>query len=505
MQEAQAHILEIIKDQKHFTARWLKQARIKSGIEEEHIAVCITACVFSYLAIGEHAQFLANAICVVVPLILTFVYVNEKPSTQNIQLYWAVFGLITLLDTGFKNSIPLYYILKLIILALLFLKPFMLAEKVIEFARQFEDKDKKLEDTISEIEQKSKGKKSPPPEKPEAEDDKIVKETKDSQSGRGASEPSPTTNEAGAGGAAAGGAGGSGNDGGAGAGAGGACAGGAGGAGSDAAGGGTGGAVAGGAGAGGAGGAGAGGAGVSGNDGAAGGAGAGGAGGAGSDGTGGAGAGGAGGAGSDGAGGAGADGTGAAGSGAKSPSKAKSPNAKSPNSATAVPSGTSRDSEGNPRQNSNYRDEMAKNTSQYRLSEDGEGMNFKGAAMPTAHNDFVTEPVNKLVFNAPFDENVLSYYLTVRNNTPRTMAFAMKSNAIPRITANPPSGILKPRQKILIWVNLQPFKWDSIDVSRDRIAFDYVLCPADTKKFVHKLLQGDEPRRRKNIFIHYNP
>ncbi|CAD5213676.1 unnamed protein product [Bursaphelenchus xylophilus] len=399
MQEAQEHVLEIIKNPVHFPARWLREARARIGLEEEHIAVILVAVLSMYLAVGEHAQFLANAIGVAVPLLLCYVYVDEKPSTQNLQVYWSVFGLLTVLDTGFENCIPLYYIVKLVLLALLFLKPFTYAEKLLELTKQFEQKEKKLEDAISEIEQKSKGRKSPPPEKPEEEAAKIVKEN---PSSRPQESPSVKDNAP-----------------------------------------------------------------------------------------------------------AQQSSVTTAIENSKSepapqPETASQPTAESP-SATSVPSGTTRDADGHPQQNSNYRDEMAKNASQYRLSSDENGLNFRGAAMPVAANDFITEPTNSLVFNAPFEDGVLSYYLTIKNNTPRTMAFAMKSNAIPRLTANPPCGILKPRQRVLIWINMQPFKWGEIDVSRDRIAFDYVLCPADTKKFTHKLFQGDEPRRRKNIHVLYNP
>lgn len=45
--------------------------------------------------------------------------------------------------------------------------------------------------------------------------------------------------------------------------------------------------------------------------------------------------------------------------------------------------------------------------------------------------------------------------MTVRNNCRKWIAFAIKSNAIPRLTANPPSGVLKPGDKQVIAVNVQ--------------------------------------------------
>uniref|UniRef100_A0A915E367 MSP domain-containing protein n=1 Tax=Ditylenchus dipsaci TaxID=166011 RepID=A0A915E367_9BILA len=95
--------------------------------------------------------------------------------------------------------------------------------------------------------------------------------------------------------------------------------------------------------------------------------------------------------------------------------------------------------------------------------------------------------------------------MTVDNLSKRNIAFAIKSNAIPRLYCLPPFGIIKPKEKQLVAVSVQKFDVEAVDVSRDRIAFDYVFCPADTQKFSHRLFGGSETRRRKNIFIKYNP
>ena len=58
------------------------------------------------------------------------------------------------------------------------------------------------------------------------------------------------------------------------------------------------------------------------------------------------------------------------------------------------------------------------------------------------------------VFNGPYD-NCLTYHMTVKNNSRKWIAYAIKSNAIPRVTANPPSGVLKPGEKHTIAINIQ--------------------------------------------------
>lgn len=44
--------------------------------------------------------------------------------------------------------------------------------------------------------------------------------------------------------------------------------------------------------------------------------------------------------------------------------------------------------------------------------------------------------------------------MTVMNNSTKYIAFAIKSNAIPRITATPPHGVLRPKQKQIISIHL---------------------------------------------------
>jgi len=120
-------------------------------------------------------------------------------------------------------------------------------------------------------------------------------------------------------------------------------------------------------------------------------------------------------------------------------------------------------------------------------------------------DDLIFVPSKKIVFNSPFDNGTTTYHMTVKNNSHKWIAYAIKSNAIPRITAMPPSGILKPGEKHVVAVTLQKINYYDIDVSKDRIAYDYLFCPPETKAFTHSLLQGTATRRRKNIKVEYNP
>uniref|UniRef100_A0A914YWE4 Major sperm protein n=1 Tax=Panagrolaimus superbus TaxID=310955 RepID=A0A914YWE4_9BILA len=156
---------------------------------------------------------------------------------------------------------------------------------------------------------------------------------------------------------------------------------------------------------------------------------------------------------------------------------------------------------------SNYRLSSASNTSLASSAAADAAASISDSSVEGDKNpdDFITIPTKKLVFNSPFDYQALTYHVTVKNNSKKWIAYAIKSNAIPRVTAMPPSGILKPGDKQVIGITVQKFVYYDIDASKDRIAFDYLFCPAETKVFTHSLLQGTATRRRKNIKIEYNP
>ncbi|GMT19585.1 hypothetical protein PFISCL1PPCAC_10882, partial [Pristionchus fissidentatus] len=120
--------------------------------------------------------------------------------------------------------------------------------------------------------------------------------------------------------------------------------------------------------------------------------------------------------------------------------------------------------------------------------------------------DVEWEPRDKIIYNAPFDYAHLTYHIRMKNVSRFPVAFAIKSNAIPRVTATPCTGILKPGKSLYVAVTVQ--KMDLFDESlvvKDRIAFEYVRVPEDTPKFEFKLLQMSTLKLRKNIYIKYNP
>uniref|UniRef100_A0A0M3JXK7 Major sperm protein n=1 Tax=Anisakis simplex TaxID=6269 RepID=A0A0M3JXK7_ANISI len=126
-------------------------------------------------------------------------------------------------------------------------------------------------------------------------------------------------------------------------------------------------------------------------------------------------------------------------------------------------------------------------------------------------HDLEFKPTYFLVFNGPFTDNNLSCNIQIRNTCTRTIAFAVKTNALERISAQPPSGIIKPQQTLHVAITLKQFKYSASEaerMTRDRVKFEYVYCPPETTEFSHKLLQqtgtGDI-RRNKNIYIRYNP
>uniref|UniRef100_A0AC34Q1I2 Uncharacterized protein n=1 Tax=Panagrolaimus sp. JU765 TaxID=591449 RepID=A0AC34Q1I2_9BILA len=180
-EEVVAHIREYIHDQKHFSARWLSQIKTNSGleIEVELIAQIFGGIVSVALLHGEQAQFLANFLLILVPFVITYVYPKERPPINLLLIYWGTYSSLTLLDNGLHNTLPAYYVVKIVLMSLLFLKPFCGAQKIQEMLEKSKigidssdrenDSNAFNEDELRAF-QKARKKKSPPPEKPEGED-----------------------------------------------------------------------------------------------------------------------------------------------------------------------------------------------------------------------------------------------------------------------------------------------------------------------------------------------
>ncbi|EPB70959.1 MSP domain protein [Ancylostoma ceylanicum] len=83
-----------------------------------------------------------------------------------------------------------------------------------------------------------------------------------------------------------------------------------------------------------------------------------------------------------------------------------------------------------------------------------EGMDNSLDPLVNIH-EMIFRPLDKLVFNAPFDFDNITYHMTILNNTKHPIAFAIKGNCIPRVIAYPPYGILKSKQKIPVAVTMR--------------------------------------------------
>lgn len=65
-------------------------------------------------------------------------------------------------------------------------------------------------------------------------------------------------------------------------------------------------------------------------------------------------------------------------------------------------------------------------------------------AMP---GDLLSEPTEKVVFNAPFIDKT-KIPLRITNDGSRQIGWAIKTNCPARISADPPCGVLGPKEKV---------------------------------------------------------
>ncbi|VDO06989.1 unnamed protein product, partial [Brugia timori] len=87
--------------------------------------------------------------------------------------------------------------------------------------------------------------------------------------------------------------------------------------------------------------------------------------------------------------------------------------------------------------------------------QDQEGTSAEGLSINYSPHDLAFEPSKYLIFNAPYDFDNLTYLIRIRNTSTKHIAYAIKSNAIPRVFATPPCGILPPKQKCDIAVTVK--------------------------------------------------
>ncbi|PIC34020.1 hypothetical protein B9Z55_013796 [Caenorhabditis nigoni] len=120
-----------IHDKKHFTARYLAHLSEISGMQSDSVAKVFGTVLFLILTFFDQAHFFANSILIGVPLLLVFYYPEEKPADESFYIYFPIFGGITLFDRNLE-SIPCYYVLKLVLFLLFYVPPYSLNNRIFE-------------------------------------------------------------------------------------------------------------------------------------------------------------------------------------------------------------------------------------------------------------------------------------------------------------------------------------------------------------------------------------
>ena len=72
---------------------------------------------------------MANGLLILYPIVATYVFPEERPTRDLLLVYWSCFGLLTVFDRLLESA-PLYYVVKIVGLALFFLEPCLWAEKI---------------------------------------------------------------------------------------------------------------------------------------------------------------------------------------------------------------------------------------------------------------------------------------------------------------------------------------------------------------------------------------
>ncbi|KAI6191527.1 Major sperm protein [Aphelenchoides bicaudatus] len=118
--------------------------------------------------------------------------------------------------------------------------------------------------------------------------------------------------------------------------------------------------------------------------------------------------------------------------------------------------------------------------------------------------DISTQPNNKVVFNAPFD-NKHTYHIKITNNGSRRIGWAIKTTIMDRLDVNPPYGVLEAKESALVAISCDAFDYKQEDNHNDRIAIEWANTPEGApKEFRREWFQGNVMVRRKNLRIKYN-
>ncbi|KAL3984909.1 putative integral membrane protein [Acanthocheilonema viteae] len=158
-QKLQNYFYALVYDQWHMSARILRYLHEKSGADQCYLAIFIISGISIYLIIGDYARFVANTILTAVPILLTYVYPDEKPPFDNLLYYWIIYVIATLFFDPELEDKGSYYWMKMLLLILLVVFPGEAdmtkdennhSEKVITITTNVLNKDDKSDQRSSE-------------------------------------------------------------------------------------------------------------------------------------------------------------------------------------------------------------------------------------------------------------------------------------------------------------------------------------------------------------------
>ncbi|WKY03348.1 hypothetical protein Q1695_004803 [Nippostrongylus brasiliensis] len=115
-----------VHNKKWFTARGLESLSKSTGQDVTFLSRAIIILVFILLLTSSN-WIICNTILVVVPLLLTYTYPNEKPSQEGMAVYWVSAFVMTAFDRMLEEF-PFYYFIKLCILLSLLVEPSSLSD-----------------------------------------------------------------------------------------------------------------------------------------------------------------------------------------------------------------------------------------------------------------------------------------------------------------------------------------------------------------------------------------
>ncbi|EYC35266.1 hypothetical protein Y032_1092g3589 [Ancylostoma ceylanicum] len=123
---------DIIHDRMHnqrwFTARGLRSLADATSWSEESLCKVMAGVVF-YLLITDSNWIVCNSIAVVVPMLLIYVYPDERPPAENMRVFW-IFAFVISAYDRMLEAFPFYYVGKLFALLFLLVEPSCLNERL---------------------------------------------------------------------------------------------------------------------------------------------------------------------------------------------------------------------------------------------------------------------------------------------------------------------------------------------------------------------------------------